>query len=56
LVFLGLFFVLVFGLVFPARLFFVPVHVRKRGPRMKAATAAQFFIARSGTVKIARSC
>jgi hypothetical protein len=35
---------------------FLPVHVRKRGDRLKPATAAQFFIARSSAVKNARSC
>lgn len=41
-------------LVFPGRFLIVPVHVRKRGARLKAATAAHFFV--SGcSVKIPRA-
>jgi hypothetical protein len=35
---------LVSVLVFPARLLFVPVHVRKRGARLKPATTAEVFL------------
>ena len=43
---------LVFVLVLPAGLLFVPVHLLKRNARLKPATTAQFFFAFGGAVKI----
>jgi hypothetical protein len=46
-----------FGFGFAGVFIVVPVHVRKRKPRRKPATTAQFFlIASGGAVKIPWSC
>jgi hypothetical protein len=54
LVFIG-FLVFAFCFGFSGVLLFMPVHVRKRGDRLKPATTAQFFsIAPGSAVKIPR--